>query len=833
MIVKINNGEPLFCTEGSILTRNYNETLDSANIRIAHLSQMLEIEPFDDVQIYFGNTVTVIPDLYMLVDSFECIEEGLDNVHYTYEINLFSVTKKLENIVLPNITITPLKNNPRPIAYYLEQYLREYGDVHWNLSQGSEMSIFNDTVCPEMQWNAPTLREVFDDLMMVVDRICVFEGTSVISCYDLTKKGEQITDYNYIRRSRSSQDYVSEIRMNLQNAMEDDSTIKTEIVTYTANSGWVLTSENIIVKTQFPIKNINHCWVNFVYFNATLNKYQHIKADIMTLLDGPLIQEDYAYQLLETLYIKQVSQIPIDDNIYKYQNFCLHYQRFSNVITGFSDTVSNLFSTRNKIQIILAEIFKKTINSSSSIDFSQDSLYYNSVFFEIEYETSADLVFSATKMCETKHKRTIVDNQTNSFVNTKVQSNLEYQKANRLGNEQMMINQRANSINNAIKLAQVYDDSIVYQVQYQIYSDHVEVNALATKDYVLKNYFTGIKSHIRTWINAKDEALVRHELLKERYVITYQTPSEISPYDRFLTVPLLGGQGSKLNYCIFTPKGVTGAKTFYIECISRVLSNSMVFTFGCDDNATVYTYYDSDKIQSINIAKTDFMYLKTEFIDDYGGVPLKSYKYVDDVYENTGITFYLVHSDGKFFRNLETTSVSTSTYQIFEAADTVTNNYFLDFYVSPLLGSLDTISMQNILSGETNFHKDNKEISKYSFQVEFGVDDIKNLFLSQLFVERQKYIVNGMIPAPNTFYKSKTLSASLPNDAQAISVTVSLPLSYNIIQISFSENAVNLGEVIYICFNDKIILAARYIEESFHTIENGTVNMMLYLIEKE
>lgn len=811
MKIRINNVE-YDCVEGSLLTRNFNETLDNANVRISHLEELIEIEPFDSAEIIIGNET-----IYMLVDSYECIEEGLDPIYYTYEISLFSLTKQLENIILPNIAITPNSEN-RSIYYYLEQYLREYGtNVYWNLSQDGELARFDNIPCPEMQWNTPTLREVFDDLMMIGDCICVFKGPNTISCLDLTTRGNEITDYNYIRRSRSSQDYVSDIKMNLQNAMEDYSTIKTEIIPFSANSGYVLTSENFCIKTQFPIRKINHCWMSFL---NSADYQKRVRVDLMTYLDGPLILEEEAYRLLYVLYIKTANTIPYRTDAYKYQNFCLHYQRYSNVITGLSEVISNLFSSLNKMSYIL-DLMNRLILEHVSVETND---YYTTLFFEIEYETTADLIFSASKAKLPKHKRTIMDNQTNSFVNTKAQANLEYQKANRLGNEQLLINQRANSLNDAIKLTQTYQDSVIYQTQYQIYSDHIEVNALATKNYILQNYFTGIKSHIRTWVNAKDEALIRHELIKDRYTFSYTNKGQGTiNYDNLLAVPLTGGQGYKINYCVFTPKGVDDARIFFVDCISRVLCNSMVFTFGCNDNSSVYTYFDSDKITTNDIARLPRPGIKDSFLDDYGGMPLKAYRYTDDNFENEGIKFRLLSADGRSFRNRETLVDDQNKYQIYsiDIDETTVYDYLIDLYRSPL-------ELSESFDHETNFHKDNKEISRYSYQVEFGVDDVDNLYLGQEFVNRQKYITNDLVSAPNKFYKSKTLNATLPSDKESINLTISVV--FQAIQLKFVANYAEIGDVLYVCDNDdNIILAVRYTRESFHPITDGVVALTIYL----
>ena len=295
-----------YIDEGSTITENYNETLDSADIRISHVTSQLNIEPFDKVILHDENGN--LDDRYMCVDSYTETMESLDPYIYSYQISLFSETKELEGIVLPNLSVTQLPSgHSRKIYELLEQYLDLYdekvrvrgstitqyflsdpydyfgdgsqvtydfipdnqfktdyragriSDVNFYKGPGTfghiddlegqvvniqslgidifvirvtykplyattlvvgvnyklhdtenyhlinkhsfkqidvsgtmmnEIDIKFDSECPEMQWNAPTLREVLTDLMMVKDCIPVVKN-NVIDFIDLTEKKEQ------------------------------------------------------------------------------------------------------------------------------------------------------------------------------------------------------------------------------------------------------------------------------------------------------------------------------------------------------------------------------------------------------------------------------------------------------------------------------------------------------------------------------------------------------------------------------------------------------------------------------------------------------------------
>ena len=122
------NGKKYDIVEGATFAEEYNETLDSGTIMLDQVPKIENLEPFDDVYIYDTETEGQNFYKHMLVDSFN---EELNNVrfkHYKYKINLFSETKKLEKVVLPNISITqPVdKTRRRSVWEYLNVYLDLY-----------------------------------------------------------------------------------------------------------------------------------------------------------------------------------------------------------------------------------------------------------------------------------------------------------------------------------------------------------------------------------------------------------------------------------------------------------------------------------------------------------------------------------------------------------------------------------------------------------------------------------------------------------------------------------------------------------------------------------
>lgn len=406
---------------------------------------------------------------------------------------------------------------------------------------------FSQIDAPETQWNAPTLREVFNDLFLMGDCIPTMQNGE-IDYIDLTKRYDEIhdSDVNYIERSQSADDYVSEIKMDMQNVLQTSMDgvrnvcTTTEYVTLSSNS-YLITSENAILKTTYPILNIKHLWVG-IFVPGTLTQNATTKAnfiirDLMDFNGQSYVKEAQEYSTLKIAY--RLNDIEAGSES-EFQNYNLSFQRNGRDITGFTNQSKGILWEIETTLNLLKDAIVKDARARGETTLSNDELRlhqinaYFSTFFKIEYETMTDQVFTASKQ-HAKNKRTIVDNQTNSWVDAYTQGFMEYQKANRLGNEVYVFNQRVNSIANAIKIGDFYYVTendipraiIIYQTQYQIFSDHIEVNAIGTKDYILRNYWTGVNSKIRTWVNAKDEAMVRHELVKFYGEISFTPHNEL------------------------------------------------------------------------------------------------------------------------------------------------------------------------------------------------------------------------------------------------------------------------------------------------------------------
>lgn len=876
--------------EGATITENFNQTLDSANIRISHLYTEINIEPYDDVILHDENNR--LEDKYMCVDSYTRNEEGLDNPTYSYEISLFSLTKKLENIILPNLSITPHRTGVVLNIYdYLNRYLNQYkGNNDWVLSSRCYdkfgPNIENSNLAPELQWSTPTLREVFDTLMMVKDCICVLKYQNnryEIDYMDLTETNDMGTKsgINYIQQSQSSDDYISEIRMQLQNVMQTsvegvNNVIRTtEYVPFTSDE-WRVTDENFYIKTQFPILRVNHLWIYLFpceYEGPTAGGFEFIQkmikvdlCDLKTNVEdtgGSLLKESKEYETMPILYRTDLNKdssfanyqdYKVDQYFSQYKNYCIYYTRGSNRIEGFSATSKQtVFSIGEATTLqwiknlaIVSAVNDNVLNSEHALPnwinliesplLNLNCVTYYSTFFQIEYETTYNATFSASKEIKPRNRRVIADNQDNAWVDIYSQGFLEYQKANRLGNKSIMINQRTQE-NDFIKIQDKRNKDIVFRTQYQIYQDFINVNAWATPHFVLQNYFTGIKSKVRTWVNAKEEALQRHELIKLYCEMSYSPKAEqniSSSLARYLLSCIETIRNKPIRYA-----GVniyTGAvmqeepKTFglySLNCATRLVGKSIVITFGFDDNWFVskHVYYDDqeelgiyrDNIHQGNTVGQSWYppYIRTAIgsgvgTQPYGGVPLNNYGYTDSRGEFNRIE-YLFANDidlGSDLPNISTEDIT----------ETQIKDLFQAIFDLPKVQD-NAFSSSTKFSNSLDLVKDNKEIPIISTQFEFRTDS-EEIIITEAFAKEQEAIRSitltegsgghpyGTIGKPHLkIYSSNVLQRALPDNKQLLNNAYYelTELNNSSCQLEFHNLS---GDYIYVCDNNNNLLFA-------------------------
>lgn len=285
--------------QGFSISEEYNETLDSGTIMISNVPQ-LDINPYDDVYIYSNDEELYSPfDFkqcsfykHFLIDQFQEEVIRLGEL-YRYTINLFSETKGLENVQLPNISITQPLDASKKVSTleYVKRFLTMYnkmvkvqnGEIQngecyfWKYKQRYRLSnndngmlesianVFKNSYTPDFTLNNPNLRDVLSKLLITKDRIPVVKDNYVY-CLDITKRrgkfNTNVGEINYIYGSKSSDNYCSDLRRNYSDALAQDYTGKyTEFLGFRNSSSPLLTLANMRIETKFPIYKINKLYM--------------------------------------------------------------------------------------------------------------------------------------------------------------------------------------------------------------------------------------------------------------------------------------------------------------------------------------------------------------------------------------------------------------------------------------------------------------------------------------------------------------------------------------------------------------------------------------------
>lgn len=666
--------------EGSVFTETKNETLDTGTIIISNLDEPIDLEPYDIVEIPYLQK-------YMCVDTYTETLLCVNPKKYRYEISLFSETKQLEGIVLPNLKITKVWNKTRTVFDYIDRYLNLYCpkikiddgnngyeyEYKWSWDTQTNRNKFN-MQCPEMQWNTPTLREVLNDLMMVADCIPILKNGQ-ISYFDLTQinmnnglpvNWENNSHVNYVSKSRSSEDYVSELQVNLQNVTNQTEGVnnlvtKSEWIYFSPEeNNVVLTTDNMVLKTQYPIYNLKSLIMFFPghgNYNGDnpsgVNKWMSLD-----LVEAGIVSE---YQEWITKKVDYNSQPPTRGDIASFansQNWSVYYTRNSNEIKNWNHKTKYWWQNYFLYEELGKSIIRYLYNTVGGE--SVDSGWYG-IFFKAEYETLEGCIFRASKGENTSHQRVVIDNQTNSMVDSYNQGFLEYQKANRLGNEQLQINARFNNGEQLIYIGDTYDDSVIYQCQYQYFKNHIEVNALATKNYILREYFTGVKSKIRSWrISDASEACFRQELIKYYCEFDYGIHLDKDmdnfddyPISEYLMSPIYEYEKGPIKYVFIKTRSNDGSGNvwhptqgyFNLDLISRMVGNSLIFTFNFNDNFWACQMLDTDIVDYDDCwVSAGSLFLDKDVLLEGKGFPLAMRSYTDGNGES--IRFSLRFSEG-------------------------------------------------------------------------------------------------------------------------------------------------------------------------------------------
>lgn len=744
--------------DGFIIKDEFNETLDSGTIVFSTFTDIGK-EPFDSVvvtgSLNNGNAITTIRQL---IDSIDDTQLNFDYAtpSHDYIMTIFSETKNLERITLPSIKITQSKvvANRHSVAYYIKQYIELYCPQIRVAKTGSNWgknvykyyynianinAKFDSIICPEFQWNNPTLREVLNDLMLVADCICVLKN-NMITFYDITQRGNAIdkTKLTSIKQTQSSGDYVSELTMPMKNSIGKKLVRVCEYVGFRSTTGVVDTNSGqlILSKPIDKIAKITACfWEFYDYNNDLSNKYKEIDItrNILEQNEFGILPKPYApalnvfaYPDLGSFY-ENSSAEPI------YQQYCAYFKRGSNIIDGLLNSYKYQlsmveFGNHPAISGILRRRYTTSLNEPLSYHNN-----YRDFMFKVEYYTAGDDKIIAGKYLPFKRESRIFDNQTSSYIDPNQQSIFEYHKVNRLCNVIKTIQGTYYNETDVPLLGDTLDDDyILYSRELEYKDECIRLTGFCTKNYILRDYFTGVQAKRRSWQYLQgNEAAVRFDVDKVfcefSFNRKYSNPDMfwenagsynlslknfmpnylLSPFYAYTAHPIkFGAITSRDKNSVRYPTEGVGYAT---EISTAVMGNSLMFNIGFEDNASAGDYV---------------------IVED-GNYTSQLYKYVDS--DGECRTLYITLSDyvdpaeGDFTWSTPNDVIGSTQFNLMRDKSRI----------KPLINDLNLGVNDSFLQKRISIYKDNGEIPYRSIQLEF-CSDTPDILVKGRFIELQK-----------------------------------------------------------------------------------------------
>lgn len=137
---------------------------------------------------------------------------------------------------------------------------------------------------------------------------------------------------------------------------------------------------------------------------------------------------------------------------------------------------------------IIDNVLNTSLSPYSAYTFNITYIPFNNV--NLKFDKSKDIPLQLTQL----------DNQESAIPSLTAFALREQEKVERIGNNVVKIN--ASNITNLSEINALntkYNDSIIFSKEIAYYEDFCNVNYIATKDYVLKNYFTNIQTKYRAY----------------------------------------------------------------------------------------------------------------------------------------------------------------------------------------------------------------------------------------------------------------------------------------------------------------------------------------------
>lgn len=494
IIYKNGTYKDLETPQNASVTKIKSSELDSVSLTLPHV---------EELNLHFKDKI-IIEDKKYYCGTFKK-EQATKNGLFNYIIALISPTIVLEDYILPNRTITALIENKRNLDYYFEKYLEEYAP-HITLDETFKTKLATLEAYEE-QFPCLNLREVFNKMLEPYGLVCKMDDYNVLSYLDLNDDTDEldINDFNFVERENSFDEYASCLQMNVENAISKNYNISEKGVTIKSNEA-VVNDSNMIIPTKEAIYDISKVYCI---------------CEVTTVVDSVSTTDLYSlditnYIIEKSIYdTKKVSAlVSISENSSEYKRNYLYFNHDSKNIEGLTYQESTWFAGV-KTEIALTNVLN--LAAAFIPNFAYISTKVRDLIFDIEYKAKQSINVKFFKDYYT-NERTLVDNQTSSYVDIDKLSKSEKEKVNRCGNEKLHLGGRFSyipSINSRIGNYKTTQLTAIYE------NGYYNVDMYLFKNFTRQNQAQALSQQIRyTQIDTSSNAVTRIENTVINAVVT-------------------------------------------------------------------------------------------------------------------------------------------------------------------------------------------------------------------------------------------------------------------------------------------------------------------------
>lgn len=394
-----------------------------------------------------------------------------------------------------------------------------------------------------MQWNKPTLYEVFNSLLAIFGCCLEMNTFDVLTYKELAPNGSEVNEsyLNGYESKMNMSNYASSLDAEVTNGITNEYTIETPIISPRSKNG-VLTTENCALILEKPIYLIKKALIK----NPVSISY-NAKEGTSEYPAGIVAQDVYDLDIVEFIVEKTLYDLmlSIPDYLFEetgkqYKRNHLYYTTGDNEIGGLSYAESTLFgnpSQTKSIDYIAQEVaYKWLVENYGVTDPSRTNAEIppiRDILFQIEYTTQDTIRVKVHKADTPRNEYTQIDNQKDAFVDIDNFGKNEESVVNSMANKEV---ERTGICYNPNQLEELGNyilvgskKYILYKREYQMYDDYILFKYYFSENYANQN-LTSLLSQVKRYTQVADakDSLLRIENISKKYKFTtgyanYQT----------------------------------------------------------------------------------------------------------------------------------------------------------------------------------------------------------------------------------------------------------------------------------------------------------------------